>query len=522
MNEPVLFVGGLAVALALAVVARRLELPYPILFLLGGIVLAFVPGIPTVQISPDWIFLTVLPPLLFSAGWGIDWRIFRDNIQPILQLAVGLVIATTVVVAVVSRAILPELGLAGAFVLGAIVSPPDAVAAAASFERFAIPRRIRGIIEGEAAVNDATALVIYGYAVAAGTTAFSLHGAAISFVLLAGGGIVLGLAVSWLVQALTRTLTRYDLSDSLIENLLLIGAPYFAYLSGQAIHVSGVLAVVVAGISLSRRSTTLYSPQTRLVAYNVWTLWIYVLNAYVFLAIGLQLRAFMASGSHLFSYLSAALLISLTCIVVRLVWVYPASQLTRLVRKLRGSRVRTSFPSVTLVGWTGMRGIVSLAAALALPTNFPNREIIVFVTFVVIFVTLVGQGLTMNPVLRALHIREESDEEVHEVKIRTHALEAGLKRIGEMEKQTTDDHEREDLAELRHEYESRIMHLQAGVHADGQARGTLADVTHDYAEKEALRAERRAITQLRDNGDIPDEIFRRIQYDLDLAESRLA
>lgn len=520
MNEPVLVVSGLAVALALAVVARRLELPYPILFLLGGIALAFVPGIPPVHIAPEWIFVTVLPPLLFSAGWNTDWAIFRENAPAILQLAVGLVIVTTIVAAVVAQWVLPELGLAAAFVLGAIISPPDAAAASASFERFAVPRRIKGIIEGEAAVNDASALVIYGYAVAASTAAFSLRGAAWSFVVLAVGGVLLGLLTSWITETLARTFARHDLSDSLIENLLLIGTPYFAYVSGQALHVSGVLAVVVAGISLSRRSTVVFGPQTRLVGYNVWTLWTYLLNAYVFLAIGLQLRTFIQSGSRLFDALPAAIVISLTVIAVRLLAIYPVSAVSRHVRRLRGSQVEVPFTWAVVVGWSGMRGIVSLAAALALPTNFPHRQTIVFVAFVVIFVTLVGQGLTMNPLLRALHIREEVDDELHEVQIRTRALEAGLARIKELQKQSKDAHELEDLEQLRHEYESRIMHLQAGV-ADG-SRPVLADVTHDYAEKEALRAERLAILRLRDGGDIPDETFRRIQYDLDLAESRLS
>lgn len=520
MNEPVLFVSGLAVALALAVVARRLDLPYPILFLLGGVVLAFVPGIPPVHIAPDWIFLTILPPLLFSAGWNTDWAIFQDNITAILLLAIGLVIATTAAVAAVTQWILPGLGWTAALVLAAIVSPSDAVSATASFERFAVPRRIRGIIEGEAAVNDATALVIYGYALTAGAATVSLHALAGSFVLVAAGGVLLGLIVALLVDAVTRALARFDLSDTLIESLLLIVTPYLAYLGGQALHVSGVLAVVVAGISLSRRSTNIFSPQTRLVSYNVWTMWLYVLNAYVFLAIGLQLRTFVAGGLRLFDALPAAIAISVAAIVIRMLWAYPTYRIAGYVRRLRGITVHIPLSWAVVVGWSGMRGIVSLAAALALPTGFAHRDTIVFVTFVVIFITLVGQGLSMNAILRALHVEKEGDDNAREVRIRTDALEAGLARIAELEAQTGDAHEREDLEQLRHEYESRIAHLRAG--ADGALGATLADVTHDYAEKEALRAERTAIMRLRDNGDIPDEIFRRVQYDLDLAESRLA
>jgi CPA1 family monovalent cation:H+ antiporter len=338
--------------------------------------------------------------------------------------------------------------------------------------------------------------------------------------LVAAGGVVLGLVVALAVDAVTRAFTRFDLSDSLIENLLLIITPYLAYLSGQALHVSGVLAVVVAGISLSRRSTDLFSPQTRLVADNVWTMWLYILNAYIFLAIGLQLRTFVAGGSRLFDALPAAIAVSITAIVVRLLWAYPTYRIAGYVRELRGIAVRIPFNWAIVVGWSGMRGIVSLAAALALPTSFAHRDTIVFITFVVIFITLVGQGLTMNSVLRWLRVEKEADDDVREVQIRTRALEAGLARIGELEAQTHESHAREDLEQLRHEYETRIAHLQAGI--DGPAGYTLADVTHDYAEKEALRAERTAIMRLRDNGDIPDEIFRKIQYDLDLAESRLA
>jgi CPA1 family monovalent cation:H+ antiporter len=284
--------------------------------------------------------------------------------------------------------------------------------------------------------------------------------------------------------------------------------------------VSGILAVAIAGILLSRRSTAVYSPQTRLIATNVWTLWIYVLNAYIFLVIGLQLRAFVHNGSQFFPLLPAALIISALVIIVRMAYVFPTAWLARLIPAVR---VRDPLPpagAIALIGWTGMRGIVSLAAALALPNGFPNRQTIVFITFVVIFVTLVGQGLTLDPALRVLRLREESSERKREVEIRLQALEAGLERIRALESETDDPHIQSDLERLRGEYESRIEHLRDTGMGNENDESTTGDL-HTFAEREALRAERNAIADLRDRGEIPDEAFRRIQYDLDLAESRL-
>ena len=511
MTSPVVLVLGLVAAITIAVIAKRLTLPYPIIYVLAGTLLAFVPGLPRVQIAPDWIFLAVLPPLLFAAGWNTDWIVFRSNLRSILLLAIGLVIVTTIAVAFVAGHIIPGLGIASAFVLGAIVSPPDAVAAEATFERFSVPRRIVAVVKGEGMLNDATALVIYGFAVSAAASAsFSLKAAAVSFVIVAAGGVLLGIAVAWLTDAVSRTLARYELSDTLIENLLLIATPYVAYLAGEVLHVSGVLAVVIAGIALSRRSSVIYGPQTRLTAWNVWTLWIYVLNAFMFLAIGLQLRSFVSQGARFFDLLPAALAVSALVILVRMAWVYAA----------RGGGERTPATWLAVIGWSGMRGIISLAAALALPSGFPRRADIVFITFVVIFVTLVGQGLTLNSVLRLLHVSEEENEEEREIDLRLRALEAGLQRIGELEHEADDEHEREDLERLQHEYESRIAHLRAGI--DGEGPSVYQSMAHDYLEREALAAERRAIMQLRNRGEIPDETFRRIEYDLDLAESRLS
>ena len=527
MSGPVLLVLGLAAALAFAIVAKRFALPYPIVFVLAGTALALIPGMPRVAIDPNWIFLAVLPPLLFSAGWSTDWRMFRRNLRAILQLAIGLVVVTTVAVAFVAAKIVPGLSLASAFVLGAIVSPPDAVAAAATFERFHVPRRIVAIVEGEGLVNDATALVIYGYAVAAVTTGgFTLRGAALSFVVVAAGGVVVGIVAAWGVERLERLLKRWQLSDSLIDNLLFLGVPYGTYLGGQALHVSGVLATAVAGIALARRAPFVMSPETRLIALNVWTLWIYVLNAYVFLAIGLQLRT-VAGGLHsVLSLLGPALAISVLLIVVRLAWVYPTARLPRLIAIVARNDPMPHWTALTVIGWTGMRGIVSLAAALALPFRtadgapFPARDAIVFITFIAIFVTLVGQGLTLGPMLRLLRVREDGDGGRREIAVRIAALRSGLHCIERMQGDATGDEQRRILDRLRTEYADRIEHLES--HGARRDEGEdAASVFDHHAQSQAVAAERREILRLRDEGRIPDEIFRRIQYDLDLAESRL-
>jgi CPA1 family monovalent cation:H+ antiporter len=264
-----------------------------------------------------------------------------------------------------------------------------------------------------------------------------------------------------------------------------------------------------------------YSPQTRLIALNVWTLWIYLLNAYMFLAIGLQLRTFVRGGSQFFPLLPAALAIAVVVVIVRMAWVFPTAWIARLFPVVRRTDPLPPAGAIALIGWTGMRGIVSLAAALALPNGFPHRETIVFITFVVIFVTLVGQGLTLDPILRVLRLPEEpGSERSRELEIRLRALDVGLDRIKEMQDTISDPHIQNDLDRLRAEYESRIAHLRDPAASHDHDESPSSDV-HTYAEREALRAERNAIKDLRDRGEIPDEAFRRIQYDLDLAESRL-
>jgi CPA1 family monovalent cation:H+ antiporter len=502
-------------------------LPYPIVFVIGGGLIAFVPGLPHVAIAPDWIFYTVLPPLLFHGGWVTDWTLLRNNVRPIALLAVGLVIASTVAVAVVVEWLAPGFGWASAFVLGAIVSPPDAVAAAAIFERFGVPRRVMAILDGEALLNDGTALVIYRFAVAAAVTGtFSLPHASVSFVIVVVLGIVVGAAAAVLFEGVLRLLARLGLSDAQIDTLIVLVLPYITYLLADGVGGSGVLATVTAGIILGRRAASFRSPETALVSVSVWNILIYLLNALVFLLIGIEVRSMSADDAVLTRWLPTALAVTAVLIVLRMIWAFAQAYVPRAFRPEERRRDPAQWRWVTIIGWTGLRGIVSLAAALALPLRddaghpFPQRAAIVFITFCVIVITLVGQGLTLIPLVGLLKGEDGEDTAAYEVKVRVKALQAGLRRLHEMSEQPADDVERETLTRAIAEYENRIDHLSR--HVSGGAAGESESARFDHRVQEAaIAAERREIMDLRDAGRIPDEIFRKVLFDLDLAAQRL-
>src|SRR5438552_9538401 len=393
MSETISLLFGLLVAIvALATLATRLRLPYAILLVLGGLLLGFVPGLPSITLNPELILVLFLPPLIYSSAWLTPWREFRANLRPILQLSLGLVLVTTLVIAVVAHAI-AGLSWPVAFVLGAVVSPTDAVAASATAKLLGLPRRIVTVIEGESMVNDATGLVIYRFAVAAVVTgSFSLWQASLQFVIVSLGGILIGLLIGWPVAVRHRRL-----DDAPIELAIPLLTPYAAYLLADALQVSGVLAVLSAGLYLSRQSSHFFSSNTRLQANAVWNVLVFLLNGLLFLLIGLQLRGIVATiaGPSLLTLIWQALLISLAVIAVRLAWVFPAAYLPRLVSPRL--RVRDPYPGwrqVAMVAWVGMRGGLSLAAALALPFTltggvlFPQRDLVIFFTFCVILSTL--------------------------------------------------------------------------------------------------------------------------------------
>jgi CPA1 family monovalent cation:H+ antiporter len=526
MQESSLLFLLLTSIIIVAIVAKRLSIPYPIAFVFAGGLLALIPGSHTIRVDPNWIFLIFLPPLLYSGGWMTDWKVFKKNLRPIGLLAIGLVIVTTAAVGIVAHALIPQMGWAAAFTLGAIVSPPDAVAAGAVFERFSVPARIVAILDGEGLVNDAVALVIYRFALAAVLTGvFSPLKATGSFFIVAVGGAGLGLAFGWLLVRIAVGLRKFDLSDYLIDTAMQLVAPYAIYLSGEIIGVSGVLATVTASIYVSRQSGKIYDPEGRLVSFAVWDTLIFLLNGLVFLLIGLQLRSIIADPSFALQELWVGLTISALVIVVRIAWVYFATYIPRFAfSSINRSEGKPNWKYIFILGWSGMRGIVSLAGALALPEHlpggapFPARPEILFITFCVIFITLVFQGLTLIPILKFLKVDGDDDLDRREIEVRVAALRAGIERMRKLEPTFDSTEAWEVESRILGEYEYRIAHLTG--HLDGTIDE--ADLSYDHKlQKEALKAERKEIARLRDVGDIPDEIYRRVQYDLDLASERM-
>jgi CPA1 family monovalent cation:H+ antiporter len=530
---------ALMVAVAiLATVARRVRLPYPIVLVLGGLGLGFVPGLPRVELAPDIVFLVFLPPLLFKSAWTTSIRDFRASLRPILLLAIGLVIFTTVGIALVAHALIPGLPWPAAFVLGAVVSPTDSVAAAAIMRRLGAPRPVVTIVEGESLVNDATGLVIYRFAVAAALTGgFVLWQAGLQFVLVSVGGIAMGLAVGWVL-----TQVQGRLEDPLTEITLSFLASYAAYLAAEGLHVSGVLAAVAAGLYASRRSANVSSASTRLQGYAVWEMAEFVLNGLAFILIGLQLPSILdhLPGQRIGELVLYGVAISLAVIVIRIVWFFPGAYLPRLLPAIRHRERRPPLGNVAVGSWAGMRGVVTLAAALALPaipgvSFLGGRELVLFVAFMVILVTLTLQGLSLPWVLSRLGVAGEGG--VREEKLaRFTAIEAAESRLAELEGEewamsVQVDFIRGYYRKRRKTVETRFglvnhEHVPGGhSHEDG------VDQAADHRDRqesmrrlrlEMITAERIAVVRLRNQGAIGDDVMRAIERDLDLEELRLA
>jgi CPA1 family monovalent cation:H+ antiporter len=511
----------LAASAALDILSGKLGVPHPVLLVLAGLVLAVTPGLPRATLDPDIVFLIFVPPLLYWAALTTSWRDFRRSLRSITLLAVGLVAATIVAVAGVSHAT-ADLTWPVAFVLGAIVAPPDAVATVAVTRDLRVPKEITTLLEGESLVNDATALVAYRIAVDATVSGhFSLSSAAVQFVIAGLGGIAVGLGIGVAIAWLRRRLPQVPE----VENTISLLTPFATYIPAYHLGLSGVLAVVTVGLYLGRQGPRLLSPATRIEAVSMWKMVTYLLEGLIFILIGLDLPI-VTRGLAAHSLSKAiwyGVIVSATTIAVRLAWTFPGAYVPRLIDRWLGKP--TDFPppaNVLFVGWAGMRGADSLVIALALPLTtaagapFSARDLVIFITFTVILVTLVLQGLTLRPVIRLLGLRGDETDEREATEARLRTAEAGMERLDDIIERRTDLVETARSLRARHRH--RIHRYKARQQQRTHQRDESAAAAYRAVRKEMIDAERDQLIRLRDDGVISDDVMRRIQRDLDLEQ----
>jgi monovalent cation/hydrogen antiporter len=507
----------MAVVLGLEVLAQRIRMPPAAAFILGGITLALIPNTPDIELDPDLALVLFLPPLLLASAYFTVWRDFRANLRIILQLAVGAVAFTTLVVGIVAHWVEPSLPWAACFALGAIVSPPDAVAAKAVLQRLSLPPRITVLLEGESLVNDASGLVLYRFAVAAALTGtFDAGQATLSFVGLALGGVAAGVAFGWLVTVMLGHLR--DPTLSVIASFL---AAWAAYIIGEALHVSGVLATVACGLVMGWRQHTVLSAVTRTQARAVWDVIVFILESLIFILIGLSLRGVLlrlGGGWHSIPSLLPAVGAIITAVVVaRFVWIFPATYIPRTL--IPALRRRDPYPPVAVpivMSWAGMRGVVSLAAALALPDGFPGRDFILATTFAVILVTVLVQGATLAPLIRVLGLSEfalAQPKTLPEADARARMAAAQLTEVERQSAGTGKMHRHPRLVE-QYGYRARAAARFS------EAAGALIDQrrAHFTVVVAAIAAGRAEIMRLHRAGLIHDTVLHALEQELDLEE----
>jgi Na+/H+ antiporter len=514
----------LVIGAGLLILSGPLRVPYPILLVLGGLLIGFVPGVPKVTMPPDVVLVGILPPLLYVTAFNTGLRELRQNLRPISLLALGLVTMTTVGVAVVAHWI-AGLKWAEAFVLGAVVSPTDPIAATAIGRRFGVPRRLVDIVEGESLVNDGTALVLLRTAIAAAVAGtFSPWEAGGRLVLNIVGGIAIGLAVGYVIRRIRRPLDNPPLEVTIA---FLTG--YLAFLPATAAGVSGVLAVVTAGVYMGWYTPELTTVQTRLQGQGFWGIVSFLLNVLLFGLVGLQLRPILDNLSSRggWSLVGDAAVVVLAVIVLRIVWVFPATYVPRwLFRRVRERDPYPPWRYPAFVSWNGMRGAVTIAAALLVPLSthagapLPGRDLILFFAFAVVLGTLVVQGLSMPLVIRALKLEaDDGGAEAEEALARIRAAEAALARLEELE---AEDWVLDDTAErIRGIYRFRIDRFTARSNPDGDGKIEKRSLKYQRLRRELIDAERQAVIELRNTGEISDEVMRLVERDLDLEASRL-
>lgn len=528
MEDLEFLIAGLFISvLAVNLLAERLSLPYPILLVLGGLLLGLIPGIPEVELEPDLVLVVFLPPLLYFAALTSDLGALRDGAGGLSALALGLVLLTTCGVALVAHEVI-DLPWAAAFVLGAVVSPTDPLAATSIMSRLGAPRRIINVVEGESLVNDATALVAYRVAVTAAVGgSFSLIDASAEFVVASVGGAAIGLLAGYVIALVRARIADTDTTSAMTVSLF---SGYAAFLPAEVLGLSGVLAAVACGVYLGWRAPEpqMASPVTRLETFAVWGMLIFLLNAILFILIGLQLPLVVeALGSTpLLTASLYALLVVATVVGIRFAWFFTVPYLFRMIDRRPGNVARRIDPrSRAVMAWSGMRGAVSLAAALAIPletdsgTSFPERELILFITFGVILFTTVGQGLSLPAVIRGLGVSDDGEEDREETLGRMKASRAAIELLDELiEEDWTRD---ETIERVRGAYEFRYRRFAARVgkvEDDG-----IEDRSQTYQRMMHLlyARQRERLAQLRNEGLISNQVMHRLEREVDLEESRL-
>ncbi|MCE0499124.1 MAG: Na+/H+ antiporter [Methylacidiphilales bacterium] len=524
MHYAIVFVLLLSFVFGLGLLARRLVIPYPILFVIGGLLIGFVPDLPTLKLDPDFIFFIFLPPLLYIQAYYTSWRDFRRELRAISLLAIGLVFVTAITVAFVAHWMIPNFPLAAGFVLGAIISPPDAIAASAIARRLGLPRRVVTIIEGESLVNDSTSLVLFSVALA---TVMKPRGSFLGDVWLPGeffcvtiGGIAVGLAVGWLVYWVRRWIISDGSQLALTVSLL---TPFLSYLAGDITHVSSVLAVVSTGLYLGWESPGLLTPTIRLQARAVWDIIVYLLNGFIFVLIGLQLPGILGGmrehwWPHPYLY---AVAINLVCILIRIAWVFPGAYLPRLIKRIRRNEPFPDPRQVFIIGWCGMRGVVSLAAALALNAypDFPRSHLTQFIAFSVILTTLVFQGLTLPVLIRRLGVGDDGSAAREELEARTRMSEAVLEKI--VEERRAEKYSASALDNVERIYRERVFSFRDDL-ADqlGWSDRRHHQLSVRRLHHAMISTQRHILIALRREGLIGDDVLHKIEHELDLDEAR--
>ena len=511
-----------------AALAQKIKTPYPIVLVIAGLLLSFFPAIPQIRLNPDVIFLVVLPPLLYSAAWVTSWREFKFNLVSICMLAFGLVGFTVFGVARAAHWIFPAFDWQLGLVLGAVVATTDAIAATSIAKRIGLPKRIVDILEGESLLNDASGLLALQFAVALIVSGEkpTLGKSLLELTYLIVAGIALGLLVALAVEWLERRV-----EDGPIEITISILVPYAVYLAAESIHASGVLAVVACGLYLSRKSSEFFSAQVRIQAWAVWDSLTFVLNGLVFMVIGLQLPHVLSAlvGYSLRQLILYGLAFSALLILLRLLWMFPGAIISYKIRKYVLHQ-QVSLPGtrqIFVVGWTGMRGVVALAAAISLPEtlangqSFPQRDMIIFLTFSVILVTLVLQGLTLPPLIRALGLAGSDAPDCEEGEARRLMLEAALAHLAAI-RSTGNADAAEVYDDIEQHYRHRLIDLKE---EEEDEQDTLHRTHHQLfrdLSRDLLATERSTAIRLRNDGRINDEVLRQLEYEIDLSETRLS